>query len=120
MKRTFILSTVAVVVAALIFTSCKPSRVWATKEKEPRNRTYRNTEPAPPRYYNAVSLIISPSPGFVMRQYPDGRYYHRSPQGYMYWKGYDNRFYLDRTYLGRVSYSRWEYDEWKRYSRGRG
>lgn len=118
MKRTFILSTMAVLSAALIFTSCKPSRVYATNEKQPRQRTYSNPAP-PPRYYNSVALIISPTPGFVMKQNPDGRYYHRSPQGYMYWKGFDNRFYLDRSYLSRVSYSKWEYSEWKRYSRGK-
>jgi hypothetical protein len=52
-----------------------------------------------------------------MNRYPDGRYYHRSAQGLLYWKGYDNRFFLDRNYLRRVSFSKWEYDEWKRYSR---
>lgn len=122
MKRTFILSVIAVASAALIFTSCKPSRVWATNEREgePRHSTYRNPAPPPTsRSYNSVSLIISPSPGFVMKQNPDGRYYHRSPQGYMYWKGYDNRFYLDKSYLNRVSYNKWEYNDWKRYSRGR-
>lgn len=117
MKRTFILSTVTVLTAALVLTSCKPSRVWATKEKEPR-RTYRNPEPAPPtRHYNAVALIVSPTPGFRMSQNPDGRFYHRNPQGFLYWKGYDNRFYLDRSYFNRITYSKWEYKEWKRYSK---
>jgi len=108
-------------IAALTFTSCKPSRVWATKDKQERERTVRNT-PAPPppsRYYNSAALIISPTPGFVMNQYSDGRYYHRNQQGLLYWKGYDNRFYLDRSYLNRISYSKWEYDEWKRYSRSK-
>ncbi len=120
MKRIFILSTAAVAAVALIFSSCQPSRVWATNKREPRtyreSETYRYPEPGP-RYYNSVSLIISPTPGFVMRQNPNGRYYHRSQEGFLYWKGYDDRFYLDRSYLRSVSYSRWEYDEWKRYSR---
>jgi hypothetical protein len=116
MKRTFIFSAVAVMAAALVFSSCKPSRVWATKKKEPR--TYREqAPPAPQPYYHAVALIISPSPGFVMKQTNDGRFYHRNEQGYLYWKGYDNRFYLDRSYLNRVSYNKWDYDQWKRYSR---
>ena len=123
MKRTFILPAAAMLAATLVFTSCKPSRVWATKEKterypEERRDRYPETPPPPapsPRY--GVSLIISPTPGFIMSRYPDGRYYHRSPGGFMYWKGYDNRFYLDRSYLHRVSYSKWEYNEWKRYSR---
>lgn len=115
MKRTFIFLTLAVLVTAFVFTSCGHSRVYATKEK-----TYRNPAPPPPvRHYSSVMLIISPTPGFVMRQNPDGRFYHRNPQGFLYWKGYDNRFYLDRSYLTRVHYNKWEYNEWKRYSRGR-
>ena len=124
MNRKFMLASVAVLAAALIVTSCHPSRVWATKKKDNREYRedrddYRYTPPPPPapRYYNSVSLIVSPTPGFVMRQSPDVRYYHRSQQGYLYWKGFDNRFYLDRAELGRVSYSRWEYEEWRRYSR---
>ena len=112
MKRKFILPAVVMVTATFIFAGCQPSRVWATKEK-----TQRVPEPPPPRYYNPVSLIISPTPGFTMNRYPDGRYYHRGPQGFLYWKGYDNRFYLDKSYISRVSYSKWEYEEWKRYSR---
>jgi hypothetical protein len=121
MKRTFILSAAAVLMMAVTFTSCKPSRVWATKKKEPsENRepeTYRRPEPPPPPRLSYASLIITPTPGFVMRQDPDGKYYHRTTSGFLYWKGYDNRFYLDRSYLSRVNYNKWEYDEWKRYSR---
>lgn len=121
MKRTFILSAAAVIMLAVSVTGCKPSRVWATKKKEPKEyrepETYRRPDPPPPPRYSYVSLIITPTPGFVMRQNPNGRFYHRTEQGFLYWKGYDNRFYLDRTYLGRVNYNKWEYDEWKRYSR---
>ncbi len=120
MKRTPLLLTVSIILVAAAITSCKPSRVWATKEKE--DRTVRNTPAPPPRYHNpvamgSVSLIISPRPGFTMNKYPDGRYFHRSPQGFLYWKGNDNRFFLDKSYLNRVSFSQWEYNEWKRYSR---
>jgi hypothetical protein len=121
MKRTFILSAAAVVMMAVTFTSCKSSRVWATKKKEPKEyrepETYRRPEPPPPPRLSYVSLIITPSPGFVMRQNPDGKFYHRTTQGFLYWKGYDNRFYLDRSQVSRVNYNKWEYDEWKRYSR---
>jgi len=118
MKRMQLLSAVCIVTVAASLTSCKPSRVWATKEKHKEDRTVRNTPaPPPPRYYSSVSLILSPSPGFVMNRNPDGRYYHRSPQGFLYWKGYDDRFFLDRSYLNRVSYSQRDYDQWKRYSR---
>ncbi len=127
MKRTFILASAAVVTAALVFTSCQPSRVWATKDKEPKRKyqqeeDYRYSRPTPPpvapvRYYNAVSLIVNPTPGFVMKQSPDGRFYHRSMAGHLYWKGYDNRFYLDKADLRNISYTRGQYEEWKRYSR---
>lgn len=125
MKRMQLQSFLFVFAAAITFASCKPSKVWATKDKDKNKhdrqdeRTVRNTPPPPPatRYYSSAALIISPTPGFVMNRYSDGRYYHRSPQGFMYWKGYDNRFYLDRSYLSRVSYSQWEYEQWKRYTR---
>ena len=115
-------SLLLAIAATALFTSCKPSRVWATKDKKEKN-DYKEEErytppPPPPRSYVSVALVISPSPGFVMNRYPDGRYYHRSPQGFLYWKGYDNRFFLDRAYLKKVRYSRSEYDQWKRYNRG--
>lgn len=114
MKRTFILSVAAVMTAA-VFTSCGHSRVWATKERR------ESVPPSPPArtasYYNAAPLIVSPTPGFTMNRHPNGQYFHKSPQGIMYWKGYDNRFYLDRNYVNRTHYSNWEYNEWKRYSK---
>ena len=117
-----LLSATLIVVMAVSVTSCKPSRVWATKDKRDREEKVERSydpppPPAPPRYYSSIRLVISPTPGFVMNRYPDGRYYHRTPQGLLYWKGYDNRFFLDRSYLGRVNYSRWEFDEWKQYNR---
>ena len=122
MKQMPLLSATLIVVMAVSVTSCKPSRVWATKDKRDREEKVERSydpppPPAPPRYYSSIRLVISPTPGFVMNRYPDGRYYHRTPQGLLYWKGYDNRFFLDRSYLGRVNYSRWEYDEWKQYNR---
>lgn len=117
MKKTFIYSAITLFAAALFFTGCKPSRVWANKEKEPRP-TYQETRPAPVSYrYPRVALIIRPTPGFKMKQDNNGRFYHRSPQGFLYWKGYDNRFYLDRGHFSRISYDKYEYKDWKRYSR---
>lgn len=127
MKRTFIYSAVVLLASALLFTSCKPSRVWANKKKEKKEYSEpevysRRTETPPPppqpvRYTSYVYLIITPYPGFVMKQNPDGKFYHRTAQGFLYWKGYDNRFYLDSYHLGKVRYSQGEYEEWKRYRR---
>ena len=64
----------------------------------------------------SASLIISSGPGVYTTRYPDGRYYYRSPQGFVYWRGYDNRYYLDRAYLGKVHYNKGQYNEWRRYS----
>ncbi len=79
--------------------------------------TGRNYEPPRPRYNTHVSLILTPSPGFTMSRNPDGRYFHRSRQGFVYWQGYDNRFYLDKAQVRKVRYSNYEYREWKRYGR---
>jgi hypothetical protein len=134
MKQMNFYSAMLVVVALVAFTSCKPSRVWATKEKDRstkqkdvyedrRNDDYDDRaryEPAPPpparQYYVTTPLILTPTAGFVMNRYPDGRFYHRSPQGFLYWKAYDNRFYLDRSYIHRVRYDRYEYDQWRAYT----
>ena len=89
---------------SLLITSCGPSRGYYSQSPRPRVSA-------------SLSLIISPTPGFVMLRYPDGRYYYRSPEGYIYWRGYDNRFYLDRTYLGRFHYNQREYNDWRRYDR---
>lgn len=70
-----------------------------------------------PRYNSHVSLILSPKPGFTMSRNPDGRFYHRSPQGFVYWQGYDNRFYLDKAQIRKVRYSNYEYREWKRFGK---
>jgi hypothetical protein len=69
-----------------------------------------------PRQSSAsYSLIVNSGPGIYANRYPDGRYYYRSPQGYIYWKGYDNRYYLDRSYLGKVYYNKGQYNDWNRY-----
>ncbi|HEY6063568.1 MAG TPA: hypothetical protein VIV35_08165 [Chitinophagaceae bacterium] len=102
MKKKSILFTLFIfTILAVLITSCGPGRGYYSKTPAPRYRT-------------SFSLIISPTPGFTMSRYPDGRYYHRSAQGYMYWQGYDNRFYLDKKYIGRVHYDQQEYNEWKR------
>ncbi len=125
MKRTFILSSVTFVLAAVILSSCGHSRVWANKEK-------RNDDPPPvsrqrgpsgPSYANNLAgapLIITPHPGFTMARHANGQYVHRGPQGMLYWKGFDNRFYLDKNQVERSRYSKFELKEWKRYSRHSG
>lgn len=99
MKKTSILFALSIFTMAILVASCGPSREYSQ---------------TPPRYRSTFSLIIAPTPGFTMNRYPDGRYYHRSAQGYMYWQGHDNRFYLDKKYISRVRYDQREYNDWKR------
>jgi hypothetical protein len=104
MKRIQILPFALLLLAVAALSSCSPGREYYSQRS--------------PRYRSSLSLIIAPSPGFRMDTYPDGRFYYRSPQGYTYWRGNDNRFYLDREYLNRVHYNQREYNEWNRYNRG--
>lgn len=89
MKTFKIISAVFAVVVALAMVSCEPSREYS--------------------YYHpsrtSVSLIISGGYGWGPS--------YRSAEGYTYWRGDDNRYYLDRQYVGRVHYDHHEYNEWK-------
>ncbi|HJS54277.1 MAG TPA: hypothetical protein VJ765_07025 [Chitinophagaceae bacterium] len=67
--------------------------------------------------YRQYPLIVTRAPGIVIHRYNDGRYFYRNPEGYTYWKGYDDRFYLDEKYLNDEEYDENEYNEWK--NRGR-
>src|SRR5436190_19383107 len=99
MKKNYVLSIASILLATIILTACSSGRGYYSQA-------------GPPRYHSSISLIISPYPGLRMERYPDGRFYYRSPEGYMYWRGYDNRFYLDRSHLNRVHYNQREYNEW--------
>ncbi len=105
MKKIHLLSIASLLIAALAITGCGTNRGYYSQQ-------------GPPRYHSSLSLIISPYPGLRMERYSDGRYYYRSPEGYMYWRGYDNRFYLDRSYHNRVHYNQREYSDWNRNYRG--
>ena len=58
-------------------------------------------------------LIVIRTPDMVIGRYNDGRYYYHSPEDLWYWKGDDDRFYLDEKYLGRTDYNNDEYRDWK-------
>ncbi|MES1215783.1 MAG: hypothetical protein ABUT20_09705 [Bacteroidota bacterium] len=80
-------------------------------------RHYSSYPPPPPAYGSSFSLIINPYPGLAISRYSDGRYYYRSPQGYTYWRGYDNRYYLDRSYVGKQYRSHRDYNDWRNNGR---
>ena len=99
MKTSRIVQAVALLAVTVLATSCATSRY----------------EPYPPPPRASVSLILNAGPGMVISRYNDGRYYYRNPQGWIYWKGYDNRYYLDRRYIQRSYRSYPQYHDWNRY-----
>lgn len=100
MKRIQIVPAVLLLATMALLASCSSGRYTAYEE------TY------PPARSN-FSLVIHSSPGMVINRYHDGRYYYRSPNGYTYWRGYDNRYYLDRSYINKVRYNRGQYNTWR-------
>lgn len=96
MKQMRIIQAVTLVAFVTVLASCGPSREYRDYSYYPRHNSA------------SFSLIINPGPGIYANRY-------RSPEGYIYWRGYDDRYYLDRSYLGRVHYGRDEYNDWKRY-----
>jgi len=58
-------------------------------------------------------LIIVKTPDIVIMRHVDGRYFYRNADNYVYWKGSDERFYLDEQYLSKVQYDTDEYEEWR-------
>lgn len=65
------------------------------------------------KYGDRHPLIIIYTPGIVINKYSDGRYYYRNAAGYMYWKGYDGRYYIDEKHLKGMEYEASDYDDWK-------
>ena len=65
------------------------------------------------KYANRYPLVIVYTPGIVIKQHSDGRYYYRNTAGYTYWKGYDGRYYIDEQHLKGMDYEVSEYDDWK-------
>jgi hypothetical protein len=106
MKKARIVQAAVLVLMVVILASCRSSRDYGSY-------------PPPPPPRTSVSLIIGPGPGMVISRYHDGRYYYRAPNGYMYWRGYGNRYYLDRRYMSRNYYHHHQYNDWRRYNRRR-
>jgi len=104
MKKIRIIQAAILIAFVGILASCGPSR---------------ETSYYPNRSSASFSLILNSGPGIYGSRYPDGRYYYRNPEGYIYWRGYDDRYYLDRSCLGKVHYQRREYNEWNRHYNNR-
>jgi hypothetical protein len=101
MKRVRIVQAALLLAVAALIASCSSSR---------RNSYADYYPPKEPQF----SMIIHSSPGITVRRYHDGRYYYRDPRGYTYWRGYDNRYYLDRSHVRSGHYHHHQYNDWKR------
>jgi hypothetical protein len=67
--------------------------------------------------YHIYPLIILRRPDIIIGRYNDGRNYYKDPEGFIYWEGYDDRFYLDKKYLSNIRYDMSEYKEWENKGR---
>src|SRR5262245_41263104 len=65
------------------------------------------------KYGTRYPLIIVRTPDIVVRRYNDGRYYYKNKEGFMYWKGSDDRFYIDEKHVKDMDYDQDAYDDWK-------
>ncbi|MCR6720605.1 MAG: hypothetical protein NVV59_09975 [Chitinophagaceae bacterium] len=101
MKRLKIGQAVALLAIAVIISSCGSGRHY-------------QSYPPPPPPRTSVSLILNGGPHLVVSRYHDGRYYYRSPNGYIYWRGPGNRYYLDRRYMQQSWRSHNQYRAWRR------
>jgi hypothetical protein len=102
MKTTGITQAAFFSMIMISLVSCRPAR------------DYRHYPPPPHPPRVSMSLIISPGPGIAVNRFHDGRYYYRSPNGFIYWRGYNNRYYLDRKYINPYRNHN-QYNEWRRY-----
>jgi hypothetical protein len=102
MKRIRIVQAAVLLAVAVVIASCGSSRDY-------RDHRY------PPREQTSVSLVISAYPGLVISRHPSGAYYYRDPRGFVYWRGYGNRYYLDRRYMSRSYHNHQQYEDWRRH-----
>ena len=98
MKRSRIVQAAVLVVVMAILASCGSTRQYPD--------THSRTQVG-------FSLILNPSPSYVVYRHPDGRYYYRSSNGYVYWRGNDRRYYLDNRYVTKKYYQHNQYRDWR-------
>ncbi len=65
------------------------------------------------KYAARYPLIIVRTPDIVVTRDKDGRSYYKNKEGIVYWKGSDDRFYVDEKHLKDMEYDQGDYDDWK-------
>ena len=136
---TFVQAVVFMILLAIAASSCKTSRqaprenppVVVKSEKLPPGQAKKvygdksAKEYAPGQQKKQVNsrkypLIIIRTPDIVIKKHNDGRFYYQNPEGYYYWQGSDDRFYLDETDLSKVDFDDDQYKDWKNKGNGNG
>lgn len=83
-----------------------------------RNGGYSNNDGSYRRYPDNVytsrtfPLIIKKTRDMNVERDRNGRLFYRHPEGVVYWKGQDERYYLDERYLSYARYTDKEYKDW--------
>jgi hypothetical protein len=58
-------------------------------------------------------LIVLKTQDIIILRHTDGRYYYKNQDNFIYWKGDDERFYLDEQFLEQIEYDNSELNDWK-------
>lgn len=87
------------------------------KKRWHRDRPYRSY--SAPVVSVRLPLIVIHTPNIVIGRWSDGRRYYRNPNGYYYWQGADDRFYLDQSCVRRGNYDDRDYNDWRYRGRSR-
>ena len=134
MKHHLLLSTASIIFFGSLLVSCRAtfvsgppgstaqtSQQVVTVREQPKvvviNQAVREQEARATTVPPAVTakqwapLVISLSSADAVKQYTDGRKYIKK-DGYFYWKGYDNRWYMEENDLRKVTYTDEEYIDW--------
>jgi hypothetical protein len=83
-----------------------------------RNGGYSGNDASTRRYPDNVytsrtfPLIIKKTRDMAVERDRYGRLFYRHPEGIIYWKGQDERYYLDERYLSYARYTDKEYKDW--------
>ena len=106
--KTYTQVVFVIVCFALGLNACRSSRVVYV-ERDPKVIVVeqpRSTAPAKKR----IPIIITRNAESI-NQYKDGKFYIKR-EGIFYWKGFENRWYMDEMDLPKVLYTDAEYLEW--------
>jgi hypothetical protein len=139
MKTKLFSATAALLLFAILFSSCSSSKSSTKKYPDQKPSTPSNSGNLPPgqakKVYGTKSakvfapgqqkkqskyypIIVYRTPDIIILRHADGRYYYKNKDNFIYWQGSDDRFYLDEQHLDKVEYDKNELDSWKTKGKG--